>query len=321
MGPFIQRRSKIKPVLPVIIFLAVVYNPAKVLIMSNIEIFNNAIGNHPILSGFTVAVLAGATLALFKKYVINRNSPGKITIEGEQLIKDLFEAKKVKELPFTIDDYKKLNDRLKKLEKELSEEKNETRKAEIKLAESALIIGRDAAKMALEGKIEEAKERFLQAINTFPDVEVLNLYGIFLMGIGEMDNAVTKFEAVINIGESSNNKETLAAGYNNLGLIYKTRGDLDKAEEFHKKALDIYKALGHREGIASQYGNLGIIYQTRGDLDKAEEFHKKALKLNEKLGRKEGMANQYGNLGIIYQTRGDLDKAEEFFKKVLIIED
>lgn len=274
--------------------------------------FIENLSKNPTISIVVGTFLGGILLLMASKYIYRKIKMPKITIEGEEAIKKHYESLNNSTPPIPQKEYLKINNTLAKLLKEKQTD-------EIIKREAALTIGKDAAKMALEGKTEKAKERFQQAVDTYPEVEVINLYGILLMRIGELDDAISRFKAVIKIGERFNNKETLAGGYGNLGLIYEIRGDLDKAEEFQEKALTLNKELGNKEGMAANYGNLGNIYQIRENLDKAGEFHKKALDINKKLGNKEGIAVNYGDLGIIFAKKGDLDKAEEYFRKSLDI--
>ena len=102
-------------------------------------------------------------------------------------------------------------------------------------------------------------------------------------------------------------------GWNRLGLLCARVGNLDEAITTFERLLELGNNVGDKRVIAMAYGNLGNVYETRGELAKAEEYHRKSLALNEELGRKQGMANQYGNLGNVYFTRGKLKKAEEHY--------
>ena len=205
-----------------------------------------------------------------------------------------------------------------------AEQQKSQREAVGKLAvaraeELALLLAEQAAKAAVDGRVEEARQLFARAHIGTTQLRVFYLAYEFYGRTGDLTAAEQMLERWLAIsGRDAENANT-AAALGNLGLIYRTRGDLERAEEMHKKALAIAEKLGHQEGMAIQYGNLGLIYRTRGDLVQAEEMHKKSLAIEEKLGHQEGMAADYGNLGLIYQTRGDLERAEEMHKKALAI--
>lgn len=183
----------------------------------------------------------------------------------------------------------------------------------------ALALAESAAKAALDGKIEEARQNFAKALDGTTNSRILYLGYEFFHRIGDLDEAERIIRRWLAIsGPDAESPET-ASAYGNLGLILQTRGDLDGAEAIHRKSLKIEEKLGRLEGMASDYSNLGLILQTRGDLDDAEAMFQKALEISEKLGRFEGLAIQYGNLGSILQARGDLDGAEAAFHKALEI--
>lgn len=202
----------------------------------------------------------------------------------------------------------------------LAEEEHQVAQAAVARAEGlALGLAERAAKAALDGRVEEARQDFAKAADGTANFQVLYLAFEFYWRTGDLAAAEETIERrLAMIGPDSDTTDT-ASTFGNLGVIHKTRGDLDKAEEMHNKALAIDETLGNKEGIAKHYGNLGLVYRNRGDLDKAEGMSNKALAIDEKLGREEGMAKQYGNLGNIHRTRGDLDKAEEMCNRALSI--
>jgi tetratricopeptide (TPR) repeat protein len=188
-------------------------------------------------------------------------------------------------------------------------------------AQESLVLAENAAKAALDGRIEEARQGFAKALDGTTNTDVLYLAFEFFKRIGELAEAERLLRRWLAISGPEAETDSTAAAYGNLGLILRTRGDLDGAEAMHRKSLGIEEKLGRLEGMASDYGNLGLILQTRGDLDGAEAMHRKALDVFEKLDRQEGMARAYGNLGVILQARGDLDGAEAMLRKALEIDE
>jgi tetratricopeptide (TPR) repeat protein len=247
-----------------------------------------------------------------------------------------------------------------------AEQQKSQREAVGKLAvaraeELALLLAEQAAKAAVDGRVEEARQLFAKAQIGTTQLRVLYLAYEFYQRTGDLSATEQMMERSLAISGRDAQTADTAASLSNLGAIYWTRGDLDRAEAVVKKSLAIYEKLSHQEGMANDYGNLGLIFKKRGyldqaeemlkkslatheklgrqggistdytnlgliytiqgDLERAEEMHKKALAIDEKLGDKEGMAVQYGSLGVIYQTRGDLNQAEEMLKKALAIDE
>jgi tetratricopeptide (TPR) repeat protein len=195
------------------------------------------------------------------------------------------------------------------------------RVAETKAAAQALTLAEDAAKAALDGKIEEARQGFAKALDGTTNLHILYLGFEFFERIGELEEAERLLRRWLAISGPDAETATTAEAYGNLGLVLRTHGDLDGAEVMHRKALAIEEKLRRLEGMAAEYGNLGIVLYARRDLDGAEAMCRKALEIDEKLGRIEGMANHYGNLGLVLEARGDLDEAEEMYRKSLAIDE
>ncbi|RNC82499.1 MAG: DUF4062 domain-containing protein [Phycisphaera sp.] len=176
----------------------------------------------------------------------------------------------------------------------------------------------EAERLAGEGKLVEAEERFASAVVGRADLNAINRFGHFLSRLGRLSQAQITYERVLELATDDGWK---AIALGNLGLNEWTRGNLDAAEDYHKRSLAIEESLGRKEGMASDLGNLGLIEQMRGNLDAAEEYLMRSLAIDKSLGRKEGMAIQLGNLGLIEQTRGNLDAAEDYHKRSLAIEE
>lgn len=158
---------------------------------------------------------------------------------------------------------------------------------------------------------EKALNAYKRAVKLDPDnAEGWNQLGHLQYRIGQLDQAITSVETILNLNNSMEDQALIASALGNLGIIYKTRGDLEKAEGLHLKCLKINEQLGNKKGIANCYGNLGIIYLIRGDMVKAEDAQLKALKIDKQLRNKHGIADCYSNLGNIYFKGNDFKKAE-----------
>lgn len=227
--------------------------------------------------------------------------------------------------------------------------------------ELALFLAEQAAKSAIDGHIENARQGFAKAAEGTTSLQILKLAWEFYFRTGDLPEAeaiVKRWQALA--GTDLANPESIEA-YGNLGVIrqrqnrWKEAEDIHKsalasaqshgfqgciadqmarlgaiflsqskislAEEMHKRSLDIEEALKRKEGIARQYCNLGIIYEKKGDLDLAEEMHNKSLEIDLALDRKEGIATQYSNLGVIHELKGNLIPAMEMYNKSLEIEE
>lgn len=200
----------------------------------------------------------------------------------------------------------------------------EHRKADAQAARAeqlALTLANNAAKAALDGRVEEARQDFAKVVEGTTDLQVLYLAYEFYKRTGNLNAAEQMLERWLAICCSDSETANTAAALGNLGNVYQKRGDLKRAEETYQRSLSIHKRLGLLKEMAGGYGNLGIIHFERAEFDRAEESHKTALEIYERLGLPEGMASQYGNLGLVYKERGNLNRAEEMHKKSLAIEE
>ncbi len=74
------------------------------------------------------------------------------------------------------------------------------------------------------------------------------------------------------------------------------RGDLELAERMCRESLEINEKLGRLEHLAADYDNLGSVYRTRADPVQAREYWTNARGLYEKLGMRRVMCRMYKRL-------------------------
>jgi len=110
-----------------------------------------------------------------------------------------------------------------------------------------------------------------------------------------------------------------AAGFHNLGIIFRFRGEYAEAEELYRESLNIKRNLEDKQGIAATLHQLGIIHQLRGGHAEAEELYRESLDISRDLEDKQGIAATLHQLGIIHQLRGEHAEAEELYRESLNI--
>lgn len=170
-----------------------------------------------------------------------------------------------------------------------TEQRRRQSEAEAKLAaaraeELALLLAEQAAKAALDGRVEEARQLFAKAHIGTTRLRVLYLAYEFYQRTGELETAEQMLERWLAISGRDAESADTAAAQGNLGVIYWTRGDLEQAQKMLKKAFTINEKLGHQEGMAANYGNLGLIAKDRGNFETARELWSKARELYSKVG-------------------------------------
>jgi len=154
----------------------------------------------------------------------------------------------------------------------------------LQLEAMQLQMAEDAAQLAMEGKVEFAREKFTKLVTETTDIQILFLGFEFFERTGDLDTAFEVLEKWLILSGAENRTAETAAVLGNLGNLYQTRGDLDRAVEMYKKVFEIYEDLSRKEGMARSYGNLGNVYKTRGDSDRAEEMYEKSIILFREIG-------------------------------------
>ena len=182
----------------------------------------------------------------------------------------------------------------------------------------ALALAESAARAAGEGRIEEARKGFAQALRPdTTDLRVLFLGFQFHFRIGELDEAERLVRRRLALAGPEVDSEQTARAYTNLGLVLHHRGDLDGAERELSRALCISERLGHEYGIARDMGNLSLVPETRGDLDRAEELCRKALAIAQRIGADDIAATKFANLGDMASRRGRINEARELWTRAV----
>jgi tetratricopeptide (TPR) repeat protein len=169
---------------------------------------------------------------------------------------------------------------------------------------------RNLGALAFLDNTQEALHAYRRATELDPDnADSWNELGHLLKRIGNLDEAITAYQNVLNLGKLHKNIEEQAKAHGNLGLVYQVRGELDKAIEMQKKALQLHTDLGLKKGIAINFGNLGVLYKLKNNWNEAIEMQKKALKIHKELNNESGIAANYTNLGLLYEKTDDFNKA------------
>jgi len=99
---------------------------------------------------------------------------------------------------------------------------------------------------------------------------------------GELKQAKERFEKALTIMKKifGEDHPDVAAGYLNLGIVYRCMKQYNLAKEHLEKALMIQKRteLGEKNELTSEmYRNLATVYDSTGEVHKAKEFYEKAM--------------------------------------------
>jgi serine phosphatase RsbU (regulator of sigma subunit)/Tfp pilus assembly protein PilF len=134
---------------------------------------------------------------------------------------------------------------------------------------------------------------------------------------GDYRSALEKFQQSIKLYLEMDDTLSLAAMYNNVGIIYQFLESPKKALGYHEKGLEYYSKSKDKLGIANSYGNLGICYDNMKDFKNSEKSHLQSLQIKIELKDTSGMVNSYVNLGGLYYSANDFTNAERCFETAL----
>jgi len=129
---------------------------------------------------------------------------------------------------------------------------------------------------------------------------------------GKPSESIVYLNNAINIVSQTNNKQTLAAIYNELGLSCRDAKKYNDAINAYNKSIPIYEELGDTKNAYLTTNNLGAIYVKSGQAKQAIDIFLKAKSLAEKMGDKKEMASATYQLGVAYANYGNNNEALKY---------
>ena len=229
----------------------------------------------------------------------------------------------------------------------------------------ALLSAEKMAQRFANQEVLEYLSQAMEATSRFEDeeegarkkVEALMKRADFHKQIGELNQALRDYKAILGLPKNSTGLKMMAEVYNDLGDTYRLKHDYKKGLSCLQKALHIRQKLGDSLQIANTLHNMGIIYgidsqhqealmayqralsiyrslgnkfyiastlNGMGDLQRICRRHQEAMKLfqeslkiKKELGNKEEIARSLNNIGIVYVELGRYDQAITNYRESL----
>lgn len=125
----------------------------------------------------------------------------------------------------------------------------------------------------------------------------------------------------LKINDSLNNKQALAANYNDIGIVYKNLGDYQNALEAYQKANALVTEMAMPKGIVMTLNNLGTIYEALGQYDDALKYYNRAYAKAQEFGILEGTSVTLSNIGELYANKGDHKNALTYFREAISLDE
>lgn len=133
----------------------------------------------------------------------------------------------------------------------------------------------------------------------------------------ELDKALMYYNKMMDIAMELNDKELMAASYDNLGSLFLSLHDKDKAYTYYHQLLLISEEINNQTGIGKALNNIGEIERYRGDYKKAFDYYKQSLAIHRELNDIRKMAINMENMGVTYYTMNRPDDALHYYRQSL----
>lgn len=113
--------------------------------------------------------------------------------------------------------------------------------------------------------------------------EVLNVYGVIHLDLGEIAHVEIKLKKAMEICEIDlvQNWDLYSEVLNTLAALYERKGEYAPVEQLYLRSIQILKntgRMGHTD-YAQILNNLGAFYDTKADFNKAVELYKEAINI------------------------------------------
>jgi protein O-GlcNAc transferase len=156
--------------------------------------------------------------------------------------------------------------------------------------------------LLLKSDLQGALDAFLTALEHQPDYAgaYYNI-GNALLGNQQLDEAAASFRSALQINPD------YAEVHCSLGVVLYEQGKLEEAVQYHRRALEI------NPDFVEAHTNLGNTLQALGQFESAAASYRRALELNPDL------AEAYSNLGLAMKELRQLECAMENYRQALKI--
>jgi tetratricopeptide (TPR) repeat protein len=177
------------------------------------------------------------------------------------------------------------------------------------------------------GRLEEARENLLLALETFEEIgtpfdrirALCNLAESNRL-LGRLDEALKNLEEAEALAERVRDRNSEALVTNRHGDVLHDRGDFAGAIDSHRRALEVFRDLGVRGGECEVLNGLGRSYLATGSLDRAREAFEEALVIADELGSAHQRARALAGVGRIVRSREHLAEAMSILEQVAPLE-
>ncbi len=148
---------------------------------------------------------------------------------------------------------------------------------------------------------------------------LLGLMGGLKADQGDFKFALAYHQRAYTINKEIGMLKTMAANFNDIGVVYQRQGLFLKSQSCNFSALKLAIAVKDTVHIPLYYRNIGNIFYEQSNYEKAVFYLHKAMAGYQKNDDYHGIAGIYSLLANIYQLKNDYKKAELNYRHALAI--
>jgi CHAT domain-containing protein/tetratricopeptide (TPR) repeat protein len=199
-------------------------------------------------------------------------------------------------------------------------QQNATRAAAEKLTQEGFKLFQKGTAESLR----QAREKWLQALKLWQQIDDKTWQAITLVGIGRVyDSLGEKQEALKYLNQALpltrvvEDRGGEAITLNNIGGVYDSLGEKQEALKYYNQALPLFRAVRNRGGEATTLNNIGGVYDSLGEKQEALKYYNQALPLLRAVGDRRIEAVTLNNIGLVYAYLGEKQEALKYYNQAL----
>ncbi len=181
----------------------------------------------------------------------------------------------------------------------------------------------DGATVTAREILDTGARRLQQDLQAQPRIrgELHHSIGTVYSYLGQYDQAVQQFRAVITLGESLDDDHLRAQGFAGLGRVQFEQGHLEESQSNHERALALHQALYGPRSVQSAYdrNDLAEALFAQGDYVQADRYNRDALNIFDSTRHADPqyLSKVLHDLGVSLQIQGHFDEAEALLRRSL----
>ncbi|MFO7179132.1 MAG: tetratricopeptide repeat protein, partial [Pseudomonadota bacterium] len=142
-------------------------------------------------------------------------------------------------------------------------------------------------------------------------LDALHDYGVALVGLGELGEALRVFGEMLDVASTLSNVRKAAIAHGRIGRIHRERGDFARARDSFRLALELFEEAEDVRGIASAHDDLGRLHWMLGEYRPARAHLKQALELRSASKDVRGLASSLDGFALLGMDSGHTEQAIE----------